>query len=55
LGIYFCGISVTVQDCTKFPSLNANVLLQLVKDINGICYQRCEKRHGQQKRSSRCL
>jgi len=58
LGVYFCGIldPVTVQDCTKFPSVITNVLLQLVKDIiNGVCYQRCEKRLEQQKRSSKCL
>ena len=52
----FCGIFVSVQDCTKFASLITNVLLQLVKDfINGVCYWRCEKHLEQQKRSSRCL
>jgi len=36
--------SSAVQDCTKFPSLIATVLLQLVRDIsNGVCYQRYEK------------
>ena len=52
MGIYFCGIldHVAVQDCTKFPSVMTNVLLQLVKDIiNGVCYQRYEKRLEQQK------
>jgi len=45
LRIYFCGIldPAAVQDCTKFGSLIANVLLQLVRDIiNGVCYQRYE-------------
>jgi len=58
LGIYFCGIldPVAVQDCTKFPSVITNVLLQLMKDIiNGVCYQRFENRLEQQKRSSKCL
>jgi len=52
LGLYFCGISdpAAVQDCTKFPSLITNVLLQLVRDIiSGVCYQRYEKRLEQQK------
>jgi len=52
LGLYFCGIldPAAVQDCTKFPSLITNVLVQLVKDIiNGVCYQRYEKRLEQQK------
>jgi len=43
IGNIFCGIldHVAVQDCTKFPSVIANVLLQLVKDIiNGVGYQR---------------
>jgi len=43
----FCGIldPDAVQDCTKFPSLITNVLLQLVGDIiKGVCYQRYEKR-----------
>jgi len=42
-----CGIldPAAVHDCTKFPSLLANVLLQLVEDIiSGVCYQRYEKR-----------
>ena len=41
--LYFCGIldPTVVQDCTKFPSLITNVLLQLLRDIiNGLCYQR---------------
>jgi len=45
LGLHFCGIldSTAVQDCTKFPSLITNVLLQLVRDIiNGEFYQRYE-------------
>ena len=48
----FCGIldPTALQDCTKFPSVITNVLLQLVRDvINGVCYQRYEKRHEQQK------
>jgi len=52
LGLYFCGIldSAAVQDCTKFPSLITNVLLQLVRDIiYEVCYQRYEKRVEQQK------
>jgi len=33
-----------------------NVLLQLVKDIiNGVCYQRYQKRLEQQKRYCKCL
>jgi len=51
LGLYFCGIldTAAVQDCTKFPSLITNVLLHLVRDfINGVCYQRYEKRLEQQ-------
>jgi len=51
----FCGIldPATVQNCTKFPSAITNVLLQLLRDIiNGVCYQRYEKRLEQQKRSS---
>jgi len=54
----FCGIldPVTVQDCTKFPSVITNVLLQLLRDIiNGVFYQRYEKGLEQQKRSSKCL
>jgi len=54
----FCGIldPATVQDCTKFPSVITNVLLQLLRDIiNGVCYQRYEKRLEQQKRSSKYL
>jgi len=38
-----CGIldPAAVHDCTKFPSLIINVLLQLVRDIiNGVSYQR---------------
>ena len=53
----FCGILdlVAIQDCTKFPSIITNVLLQLVKDIiNGVCYQLYEKRLEQQKRFSKC-
>ena len=49
--LYFCGIldPAAIQDVTKFPSLT-NVLLQLVRDINGICYQGYdEKRLEQQK------
>jgi len=52
LGLYFCGIlnPAAVQDCTKFPSLITNVLLQLVRDIiYKVCYQRYEKRFEQQK------
>jgi len=52
LGLYFCGIldPAAVQDCTKFPSLITNVLLQLVRDIiKGVCYQRNEKHIEQQK------
>ena len=52
MGLYFCGIfdPAAVQDCTKFPGLITNVLLQLVGDIiNGVCYQGCEKRLEQQK------
>ena len=48
----FCGIldPAAVQDCTKFPSLITNVLLQLVRDIiNGVYSQRYEKRLEQQK------
>jgi len=35
LGLYFCGIldPAAIQDCTKFPSLITNALLQLVRDI----------------------
>ena len=54
----FCGIldHATFQDCTKFPSVISNVLLQLLRDIiNGVCYQRYEKRLEQQKRSSKYL
>ena len=53
MGIYFCGIlPVTVQDSTKFPSVVTNVFLQLVKDIiNGVCYQRYEKRLEQKKKA----
>jgi len=43
LGLYFCWIlgPADNQDCTKFPSLITNVLLQLARDItNGVCYQR---------------
>jgi len=31
LGLYFCGIldPAAVQDCTKYPSLITNVMLQL--------------------------
>jgi len=52
LGLYFCGIldPATVQDCTSFPSLIRNLLLQLVRDIiYEVCYQRYEKRFEQQK------
>jgi len=52
LGLYFCEIldPAAVQDCTKFSSLIKNGLLQLVRDIiNGVCYQRYEKRLEQQK------
>jgi len=39
-----------VQDCTKFPSLITNVILQLGRCIiNGVCYQRYEKRLEKQK------
>ena len=38
-----------VQDCTKFPSLITYVLLQIAKDIHGVCYQRYEKCLQQQK------
>jgi len=42
--------SAAVQDCTKFPILLTNVLLQLVSDIiNGVCYQRHVKRFEHQK------
>jgi len=44
LGLYFCGIlgPAAVQDCTEFPRLMTNALLQLVRDIiNGVCYQQC--------------
>ena len=57
MGIYFYGIldPATVQVRTKFPSLITNVILQFVKDIiNGVRYQRCEKRLEQHKRSSKC-
>ena len=38
------------QVCTTFPSLIINVFLYLVRDIiNGVCYQRYEKRLEQQK------
>jgi len=34
-----------IKDCTKCPRLMTNALLQLVRDIiNGVCYQRYEKR-----------
>ena len=49
----FCDIldPPAVQDCTKLRDLITNVLLQLVRDIiNGVCYQRYEKRLEQQKR-----
>jgi len=49
LGLYFCGVLdlTAAQDCTKFPSLITNVLLQLVRDIiNGDCYQRYEQQKG---------
>jgi len=52
LGLYFRGIlgPAAVQDCTKFPRLMTNALLQLVRDIiNGVCYQRYEKCLEQQK------
>jgi len=52
LGLYFCGIldPTAVQDCTKFPSLITNVLLQLVRYIiYKVCCQRYEKRFEQQK------
>jgi len=52
LGSNFCEIldPAAVQDCIKFPSLTTNVLAELVKDIiNGVCYQRYEKRLEQQK------
>jgi len=53
IGIRFCyGIfdPPTTQECTKFPSLLTNVLLQLARDvINRVCYQRYEKRLEQQK------
>ena len=44
MGLYCCRILYpAVQDCTKFPSLIANVLLQLVRHIiNEVCYQRHE-------------
>jgi len=41
-----------VEYCTIFPSLITNLLLQLVRDIinvNGVCYQRYDKRLEQQK------
>jgi len=42
--------TTTVQDCTKFSRLITNVLLHLVSDsINGVRYQRYEKRLEQQK------
>jgi len=50
--IFFCGTfdPAALQDCTKFPRLITNVLLQLVKEIiNEVCYQRYEKRLEQQK------
>jgi len=42
-------------DCFLWDSsLITNVLVQLLKDIiNGVCYQRYEKRLEQQKRSSK--
>jgi len=46
-GYIVCGIldPAAVQECTKFPSLITNVLLQLVRDtINVVCHQRYEKR-----------
>ena len=52
MALYFCGVldSTAIEDCTKFPSLIKNVLLQLVRDIiNGVCYQRYEKRLEQPK------
>jgi len=52
LGLYFCRIlgPAAVQDCTKFPRLMTNALLQLVRDIiNGVSYQRYEKCLEQQK------
>ena len=57
-GLYFCGIldPAAVQDWTKFPSLITNVLLHLVRDIiNGVCYQRYEKRLEQQKGQMLCF
>jgi len=51
-GYFFCGTfdPAALQDCTKFPRLITNVLLQLVKEIiNEVCYQRYEKRLEQQK------
>jgi len=57
LGLYFLGNSdpAAVQHCTKYPSLLANALLQLVRDINnGVFYQSYEKRLKQQKMSSKC-
>jgi len=46
-----CGIldPVAVQDWRTFPSLIANLLLQLVRDISAVCYQRYEKSFEQQK------
>ena len=48
----FCGIldPATVQDCTKYPSVITNEHLQLLRDIiDGVCYQRYEKRLEQKK------
>jgi len=48
----FCGIldPATVQDCTKYPSVITNENLQLLRDtIDGVCYQRYEKRLEQKK------
>jgi len=52
LELYFCGNldTAAVQDCTKFPSLITNEILQLVRDIiNRVRYQCYEKRLEQQK------
>ena len=51
-GLFFCAIlcPTAVQDCTEFPRLMTNALLQLVRDvINVVCYQRYEKCLEQQK------
>jgi len=52
LGLYFCWIfdPAAVQDCTKYPTLTTNVLLQLVRVItNAVYFQRYEKGLEQKK------